>query len=80
MIMSLISFKIGILISDSAEHSRMKCSIFSSPFPHKRQVGSILFWLNDDRFTWRMYRSIKKLFHYAIFQKFFHIFIIHYGL
>ena len=23
---------------------------------------------------------LKKLFHYAIFQKFFHIFIIHYGL
>ena len=52
--MSLISFKIGILIADSAAHSMMKCSIFSSPFPHKRQVGSILFWLNDDRFTWRM--------------------------
>ena len=25
-----------------------------------------------------VYRSIKKLFHYAIFQMFFHIYIIHY--
>ena len=41
--MSLISFKIGTLICEIASHSRMKCSIFLSPLPHMRQVGSILF-------------------------------------
>ena len=52
--MSLISCKMDILIFDSALHSRMKCSIFPSPSSHKRRLGSILYRLNDDQFTWRI--------------------------
>ena len=56
-------------------HSRMKCFQFSILFPHSRQVGSNVYWLNFDLFVCKVYVPVSILAFIAAFSTSFGLFL-----